>query len=175
MWKWVLVGGCTCVLIFWLYTGRSTHVRCQANLTALGKVINGLYRPQAQGEFPSLAGVALSYSNCPFFFLCPGTCRQAGGDPGEVGEWSDYIYLRWTNGATTPGLFPLLYDKSLSNHNGQGINILRVDGEVFWDQGGRWLRQFAEEHPTLNVIFPADMAIIDKKKSSGTGNVVDDK
>ncbi len=36
--------------------------------------------------------------------------------------------------------YPLIYDARLSNHGGRGINVILVDGTVFWDQGGAWSR-----------------------------------
>jgi prepilin-type processing-associated H-X9-DG protein len=52
------------------------------------------------------------------------------------------------------GGYPVMYDCSLENHHGRGINILMLDGSVRWDPGAAWLRQFASQHPEFSIALP---------------------
>lgn len=48
---------------------------------------------------------------------------------------------------SVPGEFPLVYDASLANHAGVGLNVLRVDGTVVWDEGGKLLSSMHAMYP----------------------------
>jgi len=80
------------------------------------------------------------------------------GNIPEGDDWSDYAYVNWSNCFDKPGKvppdYPLMYDRALSNHDGRGINVLRVDGTTLWDPGGTWLRDFAARHPEYDVPVP---------------------
>lgn len=78
-----------------------------------------------------------------------GRARLGTGDNGN------YFFMDWSKlpdgPGTSPGKYPLMYDRRLSNHNGRGINILMVDGTIEWDANAEWLKKFAAEHPTANL------------------------
>lgn len=86
--------------------------------------------------------------------VCPGTGNRPGPDL-ESEAWSDYVYLDWSRLTTNTGpsiaKYPLAFDRRLSNHAGRGINVVLVDGSVFWDDGGRWLAKFSQDHSAFKV------------------------
>jgi len=90
-------------------------------------------------------------------YICPGSKRRWGRNELLRGE-TDYIYVNWsrwfTNYCEVPPDFPLVYDRTLSNHHNQGIYLLKVGGEIIWDPGANWLKQFAEQHPEYALIVP---------------------
>ena len=54
---------------------------------------------------------------------------------------SDYVYWYWTNLSTAPLSSPWVHDKSIRNHGGEGVNVLLVDGSIFWHGGAQWLHR----------------------------------
>ena len=90
------------------------------------------------------------------FLYCPGS----GTKPGllsDADEWQDYIYIDWSRyyGAEkVPDDYPLIYDRRLSNHDGKGINVVTVGGEVYWDPDAGKLCSFALWHPEYEVPLP---------------------
>lgn len=87
---------------------------------------------------------------------CPGVRRR----PiliAEANTQSDYIYINWEQFYGTndvPAEYPIVYDRSLSNHFGRGVNVITFGGGCFWDRGAKWLKQFAADHPSFKVIVP---------------------
>lgn len=94
--------------------------------------------------------------------LCPGSDTEASS-AANVEEWSDYLYVNWSGSFGTnspPALYPLIYDRRLSHHNGGAIYVVRVDGSVIWDPGAAWLKEFANVHPEYRIPMPeADSSV----------------
>lgn len=88
-------------------------------------------------------------------FICPASGRQPG-NPTNIDEWMDYIYIPWSTGANTLPDYPLMYDRRLSNHQGKGINLLFMDGSVIWDKDAKELKAFAAKHPEFQIPLPED-------------------
>ena len=72
------------------------------------------------------------------------------------GATAKYIYVDWsrwfTNGAV-PKDYPLVYE-SKRNLHGDGINVVLMDGSVFWDEGARWITDFGKIHPDYRLEIP---------------------
>jgi hypothetical protein len=67
-----------------------------------------------------------------------------------------YFYVdwsRWFTNAVVPKDYPLVYESNKSQH-GDGINVARMDGSVFWDESGRWIIEFAKQHPEYGLEIP---------------------
>ncbi len=85
--------------------------------------------------------------------------KQHEGKAGlGTGDSGNYFFLDWSKlpdgPGTSPGKYPLMYDRRTSNHDGRGINILMVGGTVEWDSNAEWLRKFAAEHPNAKLPMP---------------------
>jgi hypothetical protein len=82
----------------------------------------------------------------------------------------DYSFINWYDrypeGHRVPSSYPLLYDRSLSNHGG-GIYVLKVGGEIIWDPGAAWLQCFSREHPEYSIPLPVGLESATGEKSSG--------
>ena len=136
---------------------------CERNLRCLGCVMES-YISDFGGFPPSLAPLVESgYMETTRPLTCCGVHHSREdfhrkGDIPEGDDWSDYTYINWSehfdNPDEVPPDYPLMYDRALSNHDGGGINILRVDGITFWDPGGTWLRDFAARHPEYDIPVP---------------------
>jgi len=99
--------------------------------------------------------VPASPSNA-IFLHCPGS-KTKPGLLSDADEWQDYIYIDWSRyyGAEkVPDDYPLIYDRRLSNHDGKGINVVTVGGEVYWDPDAGKLCSFALRHPEYEVPLP---------------------
>lgn len=111
------------------------------------------YREAHHGLYPSNLGVLSSQfpAQVTAPLKCPGASKSS--DPVK-----GFVYLDWSTepkGADwTSGQYPLLYDKQLSNHDGQGLNILMVNGSVFWDPNAKWLSTFASQHRSAKISLP---------------------
>ncbi len=53
-----------------------------------------------------------------------------------------------------PADYPLIYDKSMANHSGRGINVCTVQAGIFWDKDAKWLKAFAVAHPEYKIPIP---------------------
>ena len=81
---------------------------------------------------------------------------------GKVGlgtrDNGNYFFVDWSKlpdgPGTSPGKYPLMYDRRLSNHDGRGINILMADGSIEWDSNAEWLKKFAADHPSAKFPMP---------------------
>ena len=97
-------------------------------------------------------------------YICPGVdgawARQRLTNSWDsIDDWSDYAYVYYSNllwSSAVENKYPLMYDKRLANHAGNGINILLTDGHVIWDKDANWLKTFASEHPEFTIPLPSD-------------------
>jgi len=128
-------------------TGR---LRCRNYLYSMRDYVQ-LYRETHEGNFPENLfnvedGLLSSLHRCP-----AARC--------ECSE-TRYIYSYWPPEIVRSNLseisrFPLVYDGSLDNHRGRGVNVLLVDGTVLWDENAGWLRAFSDKYPTFKIGLPA--------------------
>lgn len=112
-------------------------------------------------QFPTNIADMANYANNVKLFLCPSSGRTPPTAHGvaELKDWLDYIYVPWPEGEETPGDYPQMYDRRMSHHRSEGINLLLVNGGAFWDQGAGYLLQFAITHPNLHVPLPEDLKL----------------
>lgn len=130
---------------------------CHYQIRSMGSVIN-LYRDLHNGSYPSnLESIVVCKLLEQRELHCPGVQHNTTEMGDRAPDNSDYIYVDLsqqaqdiTNGV--PAKYPLVYDARLSNHKGAGINILLVDGFVFWDENARWLTHFALTH--RGIVLP---------------------
>jgi hypothetical protein len=47
-----------------------------------------------------------------------------------------------------------VYDRTLANHEGRGVNVLTINGKVEWDAGAENLKKFASENPAFDMPVP---------------------
>lgn len=100
------------------------------------------------GEFPS------SFDD---FHLPKPTLDCPAVHPSRTGR-TDYIYVGWLARKYISDRnfekYPIIFDRRMSNHKGRGINIVTVDGTVFWDADAAWLKSFARDHPEAKIPLP---------------------
>lgn len=116
-----------------------------------------MYSMDHNGAFPSNIHDLASYAGNVKLFICPGSGTKPPPSIAECTDWVDYIYISWPTGEKTPADYPWIYDRRLSHHQGRGINLAPIGGPAFWDEGARWLRKFAKEHPDLKIPMPEDL------------------
>ena len=112
------------------------------------------------GAFPdALSGqerTNMNTNSVARLLACPGVGRISKATTVAAIE-SDYIYINWEpfyGTSTAPAQYPMIYDRSLSNHRGFGVNVLTVGGRCFWDFRAHWLRGFAAKHPEYRIPLP---------------------
>jgi len=93
--------------------------------------------------------------------LCPASQAPVGrGRPAT--NVFDYTYINWSSTfphvADVPGDYPLAYDRTLSNHLGRGVYVVKVDGSVVWDEGAEYLREFSTRHPGFHIPPPKGLS-----------------
>ena len=122
----------------------------------------GMYEMD-NGSFPTNIADMADYCNNAMLFICPGseTPRPESLDIVVTTGWFDYIYIHWPDGTNTPPDFPIIYDRSMSHHNGRGISLLTVGDlqrekgdRLPWDEGAERLKRFAREHPEFDIPMP---------------------
>lgn len=140
-------------------TFRSSRSQCQRNLRSLKTAVEE-YPYDNDGQRPITLDEALS--NIGFgdaekssrMLRCPGIKNETVRGT-DVASRTGYCYIDWSKwfGRTNvvPNTFPLLYDRALQNHEGKGVNVVLVDGTIFWDAEGCWLRDFAAKHPEYQL------------------------
>jgi len=121
-------------------TGTANRVRCAANLRQIGQAIL-MYTNENHGVYPdSLATLLITEDITSGVFVCPNSNDEAAAGPttqaiisnlATVGHLS-YVYVGvgWTS-ATTQANAVVAYE-SLTNHDGDGMNVLFGDGHVGW-------------------------------------------
>jgi hypothetical protein len=127
--------------------------KCEHILRSLSLVVL-LYHDDNHGQLPpdlptlcKAEGVPLSLLQCP------------GAELHNLSE-GDYLYIDWSarpgGWDLANGDYPLIYDRSLSNHQGRGICIAKINGSSIWDGGATWLKAFAAAHPKANIPIPSN-------------------
>jgi hypothetical protein len=90
--------------------------------------------------------------------LCPGSEAICDAKRATV-ESFGYAYVNWSargyaHAKDVPGAYPLIYDRTLSNHFGRGIFVVKVNGSVIWDPAAEWVRDFSNRHPEYRLENP---------------------
>ena len=129
---------------------------CQRTLSAISYAIRAY--SYEESAFPSSSiDLIPSRIDTRKILMCPAVHHQKEYVPDGT-QWGDYTYINWSKYYDIPDKvpedFPILYDRSMSNHGGRGINIVRIDGSVLWDPGAAWLRNFAASHPQYDIPVP---------------------
>jgi hypothetical protein len=142
---------CVALLAFCIGCASATRTehenleKCRNTLRSLSYAILD-YRSEHSERFPpslfkALENQGVSESAIRKLQRCP-----AGGD---------YIYINWPKFFTgdIPKDYPLIFDAQNKQH-GKGINIVRVDGTVFFDANMAWLSEFLRSHPEVKIPVP---------------------
>ena len=128
------------------------RIDCQKMLRAAGAATL-LYRQDHTNELP--AGVTdLDILPQGFLNACPGVRKQSREHNQPT---NDYVFVDWRKilgNTSVPNSCPILYDSRLANHRGAGINVLLVNGAVFWDPHATWLKEFSNKHPGYKIDLP---------------------
>jgi hypothetical protein len=137
---------------------QARRSKCFANIYQTHKAFL-MFSMEHNNQFPTNIADMATYANNMKLFVCPSSGRipPTARSVTELKDWLDYIYVPWPNGEETPGDYPQMYDRRMSHHRGEGINLVLVNGGAFWDQGAGYLLQFAVTHPDLHVPLPEDL------------------
>ena len=136
---------------------RARRSSCGSNLRGVWCTLQ-IYSMDHDGSYPGrleLLGKN-TYITQPKIFVCKSAGTIAGSMT-DVDDWMDYTYIYWPQGKNTPSNFPVMYDRLLSNHHGNGIQVIQNCGGWFWDTKGEWLKGFAKDHPELKIPLPKDL------------------
>jgi hypothetical protein len=139
------------------------RLQCQQNHKSAGSTFRSYVNDDHDGDYPHTIRdvyADIGFTNAATvsrMLKCPGF-RPSGSASGDVDSRLGYFFVDWSKWFSrtnpVPDDYPLIYDYQLSNHNGRGINVLVVDGSVFWDEGAHWLQDFARKHPEFKLQIP---------------------
>jgi prepilin-type processing-associated H-X9-DG protein len=115
----------------------ANRVKCASNMRQIGQALL-LYAVENQGEYPpTLDELLLTQDITPHVFNCPTSAESPA--PGETvedqaanlstGGHLSYVYLGSDTGSSSAADQIILYEP-LTNHNGDGTNVLYGDGHV---------------------------------------------
>jgi len=145
------------VVVFWRRWYVEDQWRrkvCQNHLRTLHSLLE-LYTMENGDTYPpSLTILRNSAAVGDEVTACPGAKSSVKTIPTPDG----YEYIDWS---TQPRgsdwaseKYPLLYDRRASHHGSSGVYVVLVDGTVFWDRGGQWLKGFAAAHSDAKIPLP---------------------
>lgn len=127
---------------------EADRVNCQRQIRSVAYCVFQ-YLSDHDGQFPKTledaVGCEVGEDIAQRFIQCP-----------AKGSVAKYIYVdwsRWFTNACVPKDYPLVYE-SKRNQHGNGINVVLMDGSVFWDEGVRWLSEFIKKHPEYGLEMP---------------------
>ena len=131
----------------------SDNQNCKQQLRSLGALIT-LYRSEHGGQFPKSLEM-LDTNEARLILTCPGHKRSLSQTGNSLIK-TDYYLVDWSTLATNSncGEYPLMYDRSISNHEGLGINLLLINGSVRWDSHAKWLKSFATNNTNVKLLVP---------------------
>lgn len=140
----------------------SERLQCQRNMRSALSAIRE-YVDEHNGSYPPSLDVA--YAEIGFtdptkvsrMLRCPGF-RESEHLVGTVALRSGYVYVDWSKwfGPTNPvpGEYPVIYDGQLRNHRKGGVNVLLMDGTLFWDENASWIEDFSRKHSEYRLPIP---------------------
>lgn len=141
---------------------QSDRAQCQKNIRALENAVKE-YTFDNEGRFPAsledaLANIGFDDAKKSAHMLrCPGSYSNSTTAT-DLASKMGYVYVDWsksfdrTNAA--PESYPLIYDRFMQNHDGRGVNVISVGGEMRWDEGAAWLRGFISQHRGYHLLLP---------------------
>jgi prepilin-type processing-associated H-X9-DG protein len=106
----------------------TSRKRCQANLHYFWVELH-MYGPGQSASFPPSLQAMFLDSHIPSLYICP----ASGHHPGvtnHVELWTDYAYVSGLDDSAPTGC--VLAFCPPENHQGEGANVLFVDGKVRW-------------------------------------------
>jgi len=126
-------------------SARVDRAKCKDVLWHMGAVVH-LYRDEHNGHPPSsIEELFKGYGFSEKLFTCPAIKRTGGF---SVANWNDEL----SRGGIVGDDFPLIYDRSLMNHNASGVNVLTVGGEVIWDADATLIADYARRYPSAGIV-----------------------
>jgi hypothetical protein len=133
---------------------------CQSHLHNLALVVSA-YRQDHEERFPPSLARLMTESGMSDgvsrLLVCPGLKSATGGAALST-ESASYIFVNWSawflDERRVPPEFPLFYDRRLANHAGNGVNVVQVNGTVFWDLHCKWLKDFSASNPKYGIRVP---------------------
>lgn len=108
--------------------GPRPRTGCMRNLSQIGMACI-MYSMDHDEAFPTSFRHITNFLPDPGTFICP----HSGHKPGPLGlvdEWTDYVLVTNLSAASSSDLI-LSYCQP-KNHDGQGCNVLFVDGSTMW-------------------------------------------
>jgi prepilin-type processing-associated H-X9-DG protein len=109
--------------------GHGSRIACANNLKQVGIGIK-LYADEHDDVYPQKFSEIIQYvSRHAAIFVC----AESGNKPESietVDEWTDYVYILGFSTTSAPNAILAYCDPK--NHNGEGGNILFVDGNIEW-------------------------------------------
>ncbi len=123
----ILAGMCPCS--FSCSKERARRSKCTANLSQIGKALKMCSMDHAD-RFPATFLELTNYvGSFPKLFICPSSDHRVGAMT-NVNEWTDYAYVSGlTEADPSDGVSAFCPPE---NHDGDGGNVLFVDGSVQW-------------------------------------------
>lgn len=135
------------------------RIKCKQRLQSIGAYIQ-TYRSDNFGMPPSDLQ-SVDNGLLSVLLHCPATGSSLNGQGILSNSQPAFIFINWSNwfGPTNPvpGDYPILYDASLTNHHGVGVNILFVDGKHRWDKNAKWLLEFSRAHTNYDIKLPSNV------------------
>src|SRR5665213_4345471 len=125
---------------------EAQRIKCASNLKNIGLAIQ-IYAESHHGHYPATFEELLVTSDLtPDTFVCPeSNDDRAPGDTAadqashlRDGHYLSYVYVggKLTTSASNPASVVVAYEP-LTNHHGDGINVLFADGHVEWTAANR--------------------------------------
>lgn len=111
------------------YPKHNVSIICPRNLKQIGLGLK-MYAGDHRGKFPPrLIDAKRYWAYESGLFICPKSGKEPGA-LGRVDEWSDYVYISGLTESSPPDTVHM-YCLS-DNRDGEGGNVLFVDGHVKW-------------------------------------------
>jgi hypothetical protein len=129
-------------------TSASDKLKCQKQLSSAAYCVFQ-YRSDHDERFPKILEEAVSgeagIEVARRFIQCPVNSPTA--------KYTYIDWSRWFTNLDVPKYYPLVYESNRRQH-GDGINVALMDGSAFWDEGARWISDFAKKHPEYRLEIP---------------------
>lgn len=143
----------TVLSVSYLRHSGASSSSCKQTLSALGEAIH-MYVQECR-DYPLDLETAVKRSdNSRLLLMCPAQGDQL--DRAKSGKPSDYGYIYWDKSERGndwgSGNYPIAFDKSVANHNAEGVNILYENGNIAWDPGAQRLSKALRDKRTWQPV-----------------------
>jgi predicted Zn finger-like uncharacterized protein/prepilin-type processing-associated H-X9-DG protein len=110
---------------------RANRVKCASNLRQIGMAM-ALYSNEHRGQLPPNVQVMVTEMDLGLSALCcPSSTDDPASTPGQLGPGTlSYIYIPFKS-MNMPASIVVAHEP-LENHDGEGMNVLFMDGHVEW-------------------------------------------